>query len=271
MRAVRYREFYPHTRAEVNEGREPQLPRRGRAAQSPGVQSSVGHPRAARTRKHAIAETLLSVADVRWSFSRRSIERLALALFELHAATGRDEYREAAFGAVAYEDQFLDPKENNWKDLRAEGEQPVQSDGHTMAWCHGAPGIALARLRAIELLPDRATELRASADIALRGTERHAATQLSAQAFDVTSCHGLAGLAEPFVLASRVLGDSTFLQRARSLWSDALRRREENAVWLSGVGSGGKNHSLMIGMAGAGYGLLRAHDPVQTPSLLLPE
>ena len=24
-------------------------------------------------------------------------------------------------------------------------------------------------------------------------------------------------------------------------------------MWLSGVGSGGKNHSLMIGMAGAGY------------------
>jgi lantibiotic modifying enzyme len=196
---------------------------------------------------------------------------LAVALLELYAATGRDEFRQAALGAVAYEDQFVDAKEDNWKDLRIEGDGPAHSDGHTMAWCHGAPGIALARLRAMELLPDRAAEFLASVDIALRGTERHATKQLSAQAFDVTNCHGLAGLAEPFVVASRVLGETAFLQRGRRLWAEALRRREENAVWLSGVGSGGKNHSLMIGMAGAGYGLLRAYDPAQIRSVLLPE
>ena len=44
------------------------------------------------------------------------------------------------------------------------------SSGHTLAWCHGAPGIALVRLRAMELVPDLAAELRPSIAIALRGT-----------------------------------------------------------------------------------------------------
>ena len=55
--------------------------------------------------------------------------------------------------------------------------------------------------------------------------------------------------------------------RAQMFWADAIRRREEKATWLSGVGSGGKNHSLMIGIAGAGYGLLRAFTILNTRRL----
>ena len=195
---------------------------------------------------------------------------VAIALLELYVATGRVEYLDAGRGAFAYEDQFVDTEKGNWQDLRGEADEPGLRSGHTLAWCHGAPGIALARLRAMELLPDLAAELRPSIAIAMRGTETHATTQLKADAFDVTSCHGLAGLIEPFVMGSRVLGDPSLLLRARMFWADAIRRREERATWLSGVGSGGKNHSLMIGIAGAGYGLLRAYDPQHTPSVLLP-
>jgi lantibiotic biosynthesis protein len=196
---------------------------------------------------------------------------VAIALLELYAATGRDEYREAGLGAFAHEDQFIDSEQGNWQDLRNDTQEgPGDRSGHTIAWCHGAPGICLARLRAIQLMPELSAELRSSIAVALRGTEAHATSQLKGGAFDVTSCHGLAGLTEPFVMGSAVLDDPSLLLQAQKFWIEAIRRRDEKATWLSGVGSGGKNHSLMLGISGVGYGLLRAYDPQGTPSILLP-
>jgi lantibiotic biosynthesis protein len=197
---------------------------------------------------------------------------LGIALIELHAKTGDPAFRDAGLGAFDYEDQFVNDAKGNWDDLRVDpaADAGAGSMPHTLAWCHGAPGISLTRLRAHQVLPDRGEHLRGSIAIALRGTLQHARSQLEGSAFDVTSCHGLAGLIEPFVLASQVFGDPSYLSRARELWGEAFHRRDEKATWMSGVGTGGKNPSLMLGSAGLGYGLLRAFDPERVPSVLLP-
>jgi lantibiotic modifying enzyme len=72
------------------------------------------------------------------------------------------------------------------------------------AWCHGAPGIALSRLRAYEILKDNAYE--AEALVAVE-TTRHAveSRRLSANA-NYSLCHGLAGNAEVLRFGSGVLG-----------------------------------------------------------------
>src|SRR5262249_7884271 len=76
---------------------------------------------------------------------------LALALLELHSITGRLDFRDAARRAFDYEETLFDPHRGNWADLR----RPSGTSRFELAWCNGAPGIALARLRAAVLDPDR--------------------------------------------------------------------------------------------------------------------
>lgn len=230
-----------------------------------------------------------NAADGRWSWSNadvsggtqwaRPLNGLAhgaagvgIALLELFARTRRAEYRTAGLGAFAYEDQYVNEADGNWEDLRVETRPSVAVEvpGHTMAWCHGAPGIVLTRLRAAQLVPEHGPDLQRTIMLGLRGAAAHAESQLKSSAFDVTSCHGLAGNIEPFVMAAHILQEPAHLQRARDLWREAFRRRDDGATWMSGVGTGARNPSLMLGMAGLGYGLLRAFDPARVPSILLP-
>ena len=65
----------------------------------------------------------------------------AYALDSLAVATGREDFAAAASECIAFEGSSFDAGCNNWPDLRGEGEPswPCQ-------WCHGAPGIGLARV-----------------------------------------------------------------------------------------------------------------------------
>ena len=65
----------------------------------------------------------------------------AYALSSLAAATGREDFAKAASECIAYEDATYDDMHHNWPDWRGSNAPtwPCQ-------WCHGAPGIGLARL-----------------------------------------------------------------------------------------------------------------------------
>lgn len=69
---------------------------------------------------------------------------IAFALLRLHAATGEDRFRAAALEAIAFENTTFSADDGNWRDLR--WEQPSFGTG----WCHGGPGIALARMEALQ-------------------------------------------------------------------------------------------------------------------------
>jgi lantibiotic modifying enzyme len=86
---------------------------------------------------------------------------------------------------------------------------------------------------------------------------------------DATLCHGLAGLGEIVWLAGHVLDDRTYRDRALSLGRALINRHSASEEWPSGVPSRGPNPSLMLGIAGIGYWLLRLHDSEQVPSVLL--
>ncbi len=81
--------------------------------------------------------------------------------------------------------------------------------------------------------------------------------------------HGLAGLGEILLTASELLGEQSYHERAIALARSLIDRHVSHGDWPSAVSSRGPNPSLMLGLAGVGYWLLRLHDPKAVPSLLL--
>ena len=64
----------------------------------------------------------------------------AYALASLAVATGREEFGHAASECLAFENSSYDADRHNWPDRRHDG-----APGWACRWCHGAPGIGLAR------------------------------------------------------------------------------------------------------------------------------
>ena len=195
---------------------------------------------------------------------------IGLALLELSAETGQLEFLETARGAFAYEDSLFDQERGNWPDLRKNSprDDPSASSQFALAWCHGAPGIALSRLRAAELDPARKDDYLRSARVALATTLNAIDEQIENPRADATLCHGLTGLIDILCIASRILDDASYRNRAVEAAHTLIARHGEAGDWPSGAPSGGPNPSLMIGTAGIGYTLLRLHDPERVPSVL---
>jgi lantibiotic modifying enzyme len=197
---------------------------------------------------------------------------IAWSLLELHAATGRREYREAANGAFAYEDSLFDPKLGNWPDLRDRtGPESLSIPlRYVCGWCHGAPGIALARLRAATLDPMGRPAHLAMARAAVATTGDTLETTGLDPSTDASLCHGVAGWIDVVWIAGRLLGDATYRERAERAAQHLLQSKPASGHWPSGVASRGPNQSLMLGQAGVGYLCLRLHNPSTVPSVLLP-
>ena len=198
---------------------------------------------------------------------------IGLALLELAAATGDDRFAEAGLGAFAYERSWLNRDGGGWPDLR-ELDWSRLHRGHgpdfPAFWCHGAPGIGLARLRSYVLtgdelcLAEAAAAIDASTAAALRADPHSHAANLSL-------CHGLGSVVELHLVAADVTGDGEHLAMARRL---AERRLVDLDPHLAedvpcGVPNGGETPGLLLGLAGVGATLLRLAHPDALPSPLL--
>ena len=78
---------------------------------------------------------------------------IAWVLFELAELSGEKRFSKVALQAFKYEEALFVPERRNWPDLREINERSQPDDGHGMfmaGWCHGAPGIALTRLRSLK-------------------------------------------------------------------------------------------------------------------------
>ncbi|MEI6362481.1 MAG: type 2 lanthipeptide synthetase LanM [Actinomycetes bacterium] len=96
---------------------------------------------------------------------------MGLALLRAGVALDDPGFIESGARAFAYERAVFYPDKGNWPDFRGD-----QSDRPTMiAWCHGATGIGLSRMRALEILPDHP-------DAAAWREELRAASRITADA-----------------------------------------------------------------------------------------
>jgi lantibiotic modifying enzyme len=173
----------------------------------------------------------------------------AYALASLAAAAGREDFAAAAAECIAFEDSSYDPERHNWPDLRWGGEPTWPSQ-----WCHGAPGIGLARLATAQRGGIDAHRLRDDARNAVDGVERGWRGHVD------TLCCGSLGSIEFFGaagdgLARRDLGDLAS-QRLLAVLQAAAARGDYR--WNSGKGR--FNLGLFRGLAGVGYTALRRLD-----------
>ena len=194
---------------------------------------------------------------------------IGLSLLALHADTGEDGFLNAALQAIAYEDRLFDAASGNWPDLRRPppGEPDVRPR-FAVAWCHGAPGIALSRLRAIQLDSRRRSLYAEHAEAALETTRCQLQRVRTVERSDPTPCHGTTGLIEALLTAGLVLHDHSYEALAREAAVELAGGIVSGAELRSGTLCGGPNPSLMLGAAGVGYHLLRVHNPEAVPSLL---
>lgn len=187
----------------------------------------------------------------------------AWALGQLFARTGDERYRRTAIGALEYERSMLVASEGNWLELSHEKKAlaPEQrGDGAlSVAWCYGAPGVGLSRLQLLGVVDH--PYVREDVDIALRTT--------LARGFgrNHSICHGDLGNLEFVMRAARDLRDDELARRALDLQNTILASIESSG-FLCGVPLGVESPSLMNGLAGIGYGLLRAACPDRVPSVL---
>jgi lantibiotic modifying enzyme len=192
------------------------------------------------------------------------------ALLELFQATSDANYRAGAKRAFGYERSWFIADKGNWPDFREFGKQrrrPFVPLACSTFWCHGAPGIALSRLRAYEILGD--TAWKDEAKVALHTTRTMIEASLRTASENFCLCHGLAGNAEVLLHGIRILGETG---RDKSLALGTARAgieasRREGGAWSFGVRKE-ENPSLLLGLAGIGYFYLRLHSPA-IPSILM--
>jgi len=179
---------------------------------------------------------------------------IAYALLRLHALTDEAVWRNAAQEAIEYEQSLYVPDANNWPDL-LQAEQPA----FRTSWCHGAPGIGLARLGGLAFAqsPEVDTDIRLAIDKTLR----------SSPAAVHHLCCGNLGRIELLLTACIKLG----LPELRSEIGSRLR----NIIGAVGVGRNDiaphriLHPGLFQGHSGIGYQLLRLADPSRISSVLL--
>ncbi len=187
---------------------------------------------------------------------------IALALLRLHAVTRDERFREAALAAIAYERSVFSGDAGNWPDLRArssrEGEAPA-GQAFQALWCHGAPGIGLARLASAEFLDDGALDT--EIDAAIRTTYRDGFRG------GHSLCHGSLGNLELLHVAARRAASPLLKMFVLDFATTVLNEAERDG-WRCGNPAGVESPGLMTGLAGIGYQLLRLAEPAHVPSLL---
>lgn len=187
---------------------------------------------------------------------------IAWALAELAAATENPSYLNAAGQALLYERSLFDREIQNWIDIRVDDNGKIHEAGSgtdTVSWCHGAPGIGLARLSTMKFYQDDHF-----------CTEINAAVQTTRdRGFGHTHClcHGDMGNLELLLKAAHVMDNKTlevemFEQAERSI--DSIISRG----FRFGVPVTREHPGFMMGMAGIGYQCLRLACPGRIPSIL---
>ncbi len=196
------------------------------------------------------------------------VSGMALALSALGAATGQARFTGGARAALDYEAALFSAERSNWPDFRYDlfpepGKDVIEEEiGYMTTWCHGAGGVAFARLAMLGSLGN-------PGDVALVSDIRAAIQATTTEGFGRSHClcHGDAGNLELLAEAGRALGDEALTTLARQ-GAAALLQEIAQTGYRCGVPSGVEAPGLMAGIAGIGHGFLRLSRPDVAPPVL---
>lgn len=181
---------------------------------------------------------------------------IAYALLRLYKTMQDPTFLEAAEEAIAYERSVFSPSAGNWQDVREDKPSFMTS------WCHGAPGIGLARLGGLAILDT--AEIRQEIAVALNTTQ-----QFGLQAIDHLCC-GNFGRMEVLLVAASKLSHQELWDVQKQATRVVARKKQEGAFYIfSDLPRDVYNPGFFQGTAGIGYELLRLAYPDLLPSVLL--
>lgn len=196
---------------------------------------------------------------------------IAWALSELFEQTKEKKFSEAARQAIKYERRHFSSEHENWADFRGLYDQTINTNNavtYPVAWCHGAAGIGLSRLRLYEIFKEEI--YRQESETALRTTARMFTENNNFIKSDYSLCHGASGNTELLIYAAEVLGNAEYKSLAEQIGQIGIEEFQKNNLpWACGVLEGGETPGLMLGLAGIGYFYLRLHNPALIPSVLI--
>lgn len=185
---------------------------------------------------------------------------IAWALTRLARVTGEPRYRALAEQARRFEDALFDAELQGWLDLRHNPQEVPLEARTAAAWCHGAVGIALARL---DLDPQmRETTTRDHLRMAA------AATWRKALGWNHTACHGDTGAWNVLRHAIRAGVGPAGVTEAQVI-EQILTSIEQHGA-CSGFIRDALAPGLLPGIGGIAYQLLRMHPECDLPSILIP-
>jgi type 2 lantibiotic biosynthesis protein LanM len=188
---------------------------------------------------------------------------IGCALARLFEATGEARFLDVTAAAYRFERSLFSPSRANWRIASAAAARDLREPEWMTAWCHGAPGIALARILSLESWRD--DDVVEDIEAALQTT---AATPFSQR--DHVCCGSL-GRADVLATAGLLLGRAGLTTDAVAIAQRVCNRAASNGrfslpstdfecrVFMPG---------FFHGLAGIGYQLLRITEPDSLPSVL---
>jgi len=182
---------------------------------------------------------------------------IAWSLMKLSELSNRVDFHNLALRAIDYERSLFIEKNGNWLDLRFTDEREA---AFMTAWCHGAPGIGMARLDTLKL-GDYHFEKEIQTAI------KTAQSDLFLN-YNHSLCHGDLGNLDFLLYASQILND----KKMQNIVNDAAHyiiTDIHKHGWRTGIPFEAESPGFMTGISGIGYELLRIGFPDIVPSVLL--
>lgn len=181
------------------------------------------------------------------------------ALAKLNSVQATSIYRKAIHSGLIFENTMYIDEYENWLDNREEAlKQKEMRDKFMAAWCHGAPGILLARSKMYNLMDSNSDREIILRDInnAVHATEKYGFTD------NDCLCHGNLGNTEILLEYAKECGDeevrNNILVARTHIASNIINDNYDCArAYLYGY----KIPGFMTGIAGMGYSLLRDIHP----------
>jgi type 2 lantibiotic biosynthesis protein LanM len=180
---------------------------------------------------------------------------MGLALLEAGAALNDDALIASGARAFCYEQDVFDGAVGNWPDFRTHPPGKSLGPRFMVSWCHGAPGIGLARMRALQLLPTHR-----DAEVWREDLHRAMTTTMHTTPGVMDHlCCGSLGCAAVLRIVGRWAGEPAWVSSASELTHRVVARAQARGSFMLPSQEAGTGQSstpgLMTGIAGIGLHL----------------